>query len=613
MELADLTAYAKEKYDITEEYKWSSCPGISVLCHPVSKKWIALLMRQWDTETGTTIEKCDLRCGRKFLNQFSYNFLTEPTRENSKEWLGIDFDSKTNKQIVFALFDYAYQTNTPSIDNSYTITIDNQISNSQKVFTDTPIQFANRTPRPKASETPKNIFEMQRLYEYVFSTELLENKKNNFYRQGIFMEDYEDDVPWETNFTSYYPTYHDMNVKELRAYFTWRTKYRKGMVQPTAISFAYVYIYELLNQIGTSSTEESLRQMQQFYTNFIEAGYGDERMKKNLMQWIVFFCIINNLPAETACKYFNAKQLDQDLTIATLENPDNADADHLLSAWTKLAKKKILNTAHAKRIGDKYINLYAAILRHLLNTIRPRIIGKKTTKIIYPFNNAIYYEAGDCTERIYTLNPVRRYIFTGETWYEEFYTILPQHKLAIKNIATAIDIKLKAYLNISKSQDTSEATHIYDHEINNAIHEYEESVRPNIDINLSSLSQIREDSASTRDSLLTDEDKDFNINNLTATNTSIEESEEPEPLSTDDSPIEMQILRAILTTNDASAILKTHHLMPTVIAEKINEMYYDQFADNIVDCDGSNIWVVEDYKEELEDFIFAYRKKTLFL
>ena len=43
--------------------------------------------------------------------------------------------------------------------------------------------------------------------------------------------------------------------------------------------------------------------------------------------------------------------------------------------------------------------------------------------------------------------------------------------------------------------------------------------------------------------------------------------------------------------------------MPSVVAEQINETYYDQFADNIVDCDGATITIVEDYREELAEMI----------
>ena len=56
MELKDLTAYADEQYRIKEEHKWADFPGFSVLCHPDTGKWVALLMRQWDGETGTAMK-----------------------------------------------------------------------------------------------------------------------------------------------------------------------------------------------------------------------------------------------------------------------------------------------------------------------------------------------------------------------------------------------------------------------------------------------------------------------------------------------------------------------------------------------------------------------------
>ena len=67
MQLAELIAYAREKYQVEEQHKWSDFPGFAVLCHPQTGKWIALLMRQWDSETGTEIERCDLKCGGSSL------------------------------------------------------------------------------------------------------------------------------------------------------------------------------------------------------------------------------------------------------------------------------------------------------------------------------------------------------------------------------------------------------------------------------------------------------------------------------------------------------------------------------------------------------------------
>ena len=107
MELPELTAYAEEKYHITEEHKWTEFPGFSILADPDSGKWICLLMRQWDTESGTEIQRCDMKCGQEILNEDSKPFLSQPFRMRGESWLGISFDDTTDPDTVFSLFDCA--------------------------------------------------------------------------------------------------------------------------------------------------------------------------------------------------------------------------------------------------------------------------------------------------------------------------------------------------------------------------------------------------------------------------------------------------------------------------------------------------------------------------
>ena len=71
-----------------------------------------------------------------------------------------------------------------------------------------------------------------------------------FWKQGKFMEDFEDDYDYRGEYIRYFPTYQSMNDMQLRGYFSWRTKVRRGVVEETSLSFAFVYIYELINQIG---------------------------------------------------------------------------------------------------------------------------------------------------------------------------------------------------------------------------------------------------------------------------------------------------------------------------------------------------------------------------
>ena len=112
---------------------------------------------------------------------------------------------------------------------------------------------------------------------------------------SVLMQDYEDDVPWEGSFDHYYPTYHDMNTRQLRGYFTWRARLRRGDVQPIPTSAAYLYIYELLNGVGADTPEACLQKMREFMTAYLDAGFGDSRMRKNLRRWMLEFAVLHDL------------------------------------------------------------------------------------------------------------------------------------------------------------------------------------------------------------------------------------------------------------------------------------------------------------------------------
>ena len=91
MELAELTAYAEEKFHIQEQHKWADFPGFSVLSDPDTGKWLALLMRQWDSDTGTELQRCDIKCGRQILSEMREPYLTLPFRMKGMKWAGVFF------------------------------------------------------------------------------------------------------------------------------------------------------------------------------------------------------------------------------------------------------------------------------------------------------------------------------------------------------------------------------------------------------------------------------------------------------------------------------------------------------------------------------------------
>ncbi len=90
MDLAGLTAYAREKYHISEQHKWADFPGFSVLADP-----------------GEQIERCDIKCGRSCLEEYRVPWLSGPFRMHGQKWVGVRFDEGTDSEIVCGLLDRA--------------------------------------------------------------------------------------------------------------------------------------------------------------------------------------------------------------------------------------------------------------------------------------------------------------------------------------------------------------------------------------------------------------------------------------------------------------------------------------------------------------------------
>ena len=110
MELTGLTAYDEEKYHIQEQHKWTDFPGFSVLCNPHTGQWIALLMRQWDTDSGQELQFCDIRCGEEARREvWSKEWAFPPLRMKGSGWVGIVIDRRTDEQAVRKLLDRAVQ------------------------------------------------------------------------------------------------------------------------------------------------------------------------------------------------------------------------------------------------------------------------------------------------------------------------------------------------------------------------------------------------------------------------------------------------------------------------------------------------------------------------
>ncbi|MBQ6551682.1 MAG: TerB N-terminal domain-containing protein [Lachnospiraceae bacterium] len=638
MELSELTQYAEDKYKIKEEHKWADIPGFSVLTHPKTGRWIALLMRQWDTDLGMEIEHCDLKCGRETLPASGRPYLLPPVRMKGPKWVGVSFSRETEPDVVFRLFDRAYV----SEQAGYTIVLESSPAQrsgspyqsspaarspvspyrtgpaasvpvqdpSAPVYQDTPLPFAGR-PRPERSPLPEKLREMKRLYEY--GRESMEAKAKNFCRQGFFMEDYTDDAPWTGRFTGYFPTYHELTGDQLRGYFAWRTHLRLGDFRPITPSAAYLYLYEILNGIGAREIEDRLEKLRAFERGFLDAGYGDARMRTNLRRWMLELVIVNGLPQELAEQYGDPEMLETDRALAVLRDPDGQPDEAVFSALCALGGKKTEQSPAASFPEGRGIRLFAEAWRKAasLYSVRGKDLftqcfGTQAVRNWFPFSNAVYLDKSPQEDRTYVLNSCRLYRKRGGSWQVVSYEKLHFDKAKLAGFLHETDLLLRQYLKTGRylkeqSADVWAAPYI------KAVIEEEkravlEASRPKVVLNLSGLDKIRRDAYITQQSLLTEEDR-FPEEPAEDSFSLPEEPASPGAPNVPLGDAEVRILQALLRGEPADGLLREARLMPSIAADTINEALFDMVGDTVLLCEDDRLSLVEDYIEDVLEIL----------
>ncbi|MBO4356009.1 MAG: TerB N-terminal domain-containing protein [Clostridia bacterium] len=605
MELSELVNYVKDKYGIDEDHKWSDYPGFSVLCHPTSGRWLALLMRQWDENTGTFIEKCDMKCAYARPIRKLKSYLSLPIRMKGENWVGVSFDDNTEKSVVFSIFDSAYIVEQ---NGGFNIVLEPFKNNAQTVSGDTAIPFSDSRYRQQRETVPEKIQQMRRLYEY--GRESSSEKAKNFYRQGKFMEDYEDDYPWEGDFTCYFPTYHDLTAKQLRGYFSWRTKIRKGIFEEIPESAAYVYVYELLNGIGAGSPEDSLKKLREFKEKYIDRGLGNERMNRNIRRWMNDIIIINGIPEETALKYIDPDGFENDKALAILKDPDGRSDEELFSALCRIGGKKEDFSPVLEKNPEKGHRMFCEIWKRCLSDYTDEngkdlfsaIFGEKTLRFWFPLSNAVYYNPDPPTESEYRTSDIHSYCCKNGEWKESVYEKLYFDLNVFKGLLHEADSALRRYFKTG-SYLREKVSNAWARPFANSVIEDDrraeiEAAKPRIEIDISGLDKIRKDAVATRDSLLSEEEKAD----------SPEKTEEEKVLSDEtpsDTPldrVQIQILRLLLQNESPDGIIKENRLMPSMVADAINDALFDLIGDVVIEYD-EKFSIVEDYREDLSRLI----------
>ena len=606
VELSELTAYAGEQFHIYEQHKWAAFPGFSVLADPNTGKWVALLMRQWDAQTGTQIERCDIKCGRLCPDELTLPFLSPPFRMKGRDWVGVSFGSATDPAVVYGLLDRAVRSGTR---RGFTIVLDAEVPAGGVVFRASALLTRDGARKaPPDDKAPDKLREMLGLYEYGHDS--FQSKCRNFYRQGMCMADYEDDAPWNGEWKHYFPTYHDMNLRQLRGYFTWRARLRRGDYQPTASSFAYVYLYELLNGIGVDSPEDTLRKMRDFEVGYLDAGIGDPGMRKYLHRWMLEFAVLHALAVEDALRCADPSMLEKDHALSVLKSPAAQTDEAVFSALCLFSDQKIASSPVVTNDKPRGEHLFAEVWRRAAGAAEDgalfqSIFGERKLFSWYPLSNAVYWERERSPDTDYILTECRSYRCRNNIWQESRYDGLSFDRDRLCALLHESDRQLRKYLKtghyLRERPEERWAAPYAQAAINADRQAALEAARPKITIDLSGLDQIRRDALTTRDSLLTEEERQ-ELSESERAESAAPAEHGPADSSAEPALDELQtkILTALLRGEPVKECITAQHLMPSLVADAINEALFDEIGDTVLDCDGDTLAIVEDYREDLE-------------
>ena len=557
----------------------------------------------------------------------------------------------------------------------------------ERVYGEMPLPFAGER-REAAPSPPERIRQMRRLYEY--GRESAQARAENFYRQAKFMEDFEDDAPWSGSFAVYYPTYQDLTTSQLRGYFSWRTRARRGEFSPIAASAAYLYLYELLNGIGVSTPEESFEKLREFREGFLDAGFGDAKMLANVNRWMPEFAVVKDLPVSFALECTDPAILQMDAALGALLSAED-DAE-VLTALCRLGGKKYEKSPAFAEASGRGRRLLAGIWRKAKESCRPEgkeffeaCFGRRVRFLWQPLANALYYDGqnaygreeisrlrpgtlaagtGMPRERVYVLTACRSYICRDGKWQMEAYDKVFFHLHWLKELLHAADARLRRYLGTGKylTEKPEEvwAQPLIDAVLREDARERAEAARPEIRLNLAGLDKIRSDALVTQNSLLVEEElggerlseavpetkqaaaggpaegKKAGERSLPESNQagarSLPEGDEAGERSLPESndigrggspegeaaggrnsgggaaggildAVQTEILLTLLRGEPVDALLRENHRMPSLTADEINELLYDEFGDNVLDCEDDCLSIFEDYREELRNLL----------
>lgn len=465
--------------------------------------------------------------------------------------------------------------------------------------------FSDEAIRPRAVPQPAEklppMLRAARALE-ISGGQIWQSRESIFVKQARLLAHYEDEFDFQETVRCYYPTYQSLSDRELRGYFSWRTKLRKGDVGKTSLSFAFIYIYELINQAGAGSPLEGFEKLLDFRDVY---GRIDEGILPYLETWLTDYAVYYDLdPALLA----GSPQVLRDNRLNVLDHAADEPPEKILDAVKAFSRQY---PARSKFYGSHAEDMDAVIVRVLRRMSGHYAARCKKSMVDHyfggleryanrPFASAVFSDPLKRRNYEYVLDQQCTYRCENGSWSVWKRGYSPRSDNALGALVKTIDAMMRDafdYRHPVKAEiETKWIVKIIGEEIQGLLAEKSTPEVKKVDIDFARLAQIRQDAELTREKLIVDEERDVP-----------EETPEPAPAAPSPAPAadipldpaEYRLVHSLLYGGDLDWV-RAGGLMLSVLADAVNEKLYDSFSDSVLE-DGPR--VVADYIQDLKEMV----------
>ena len=428
-----------------------------------------------------------------------------------------------------------------------------------------------------------------------------QSRESIFIKQGKLLAAYEDDYVYNRRVTHYFPTYQSLTNPELRGYFSWRTKLRRGNLQKTSLSNAFLYIYELLNQIGVADPMDGYRKLTEFRDAY---GALDDGILPYLNLWLMDYVVYYNLDAGLLA---DTPQVRFNRGIAALDSIQSRGDEEVIRAVKQLSPKWLERSKFYREYREDCDTVIVRVLRRMSahynarckKTMVEQYFGSFSQYRVILFDAAVFHERQVEGNRQYKVDENYIYRCRNGLWSVQKYNCLPHSNGKLGDVLKAIDGVMRECYGygrpIQYKLDTKWILKIIQEEARNLLAEKKAAEEKKITIDYSRLARIRSDAAVTRDRLMVEEEAEEEA--LPVQTPAPAEEPEDTPLTKD----EYRLLQSLLYGRDYGWV-RSSGLMLSVLVDGINDKLYDTFSDSVLLGDDPPE-LIEDYIADLKEMI----------